>query len=149
MTQGDTDQTGEPSDEPLAQPRGGRPLWPWFVLLGTAVLGLILGNALGSRESSLVPEQIRAATARPTIVIAARATPPLPSPVSLPSVVSSPSVASEEEYVVQAGDSLRSIALRLYGDVELWARLYERNRDVIGPDPNTVRPGMRLRIPRN
>ena len=27
-------------------------------------------------------------------------------------------------------------------------KIYDRNRDVIGPDPDRVRPGMRLMIPR-
>ena len=52
-------------------------------------------------------------------------------------------------YVVKAGDTLSSIAARFYGaGTELfWRRIYEANRDVIGPDPNLVRPGQSLNIP--
>jgi nucleoid-associated protein YgaU len=51
------------------------------------------------------------------------------------------------EYVVQPGDTLRSIARDEYGDPEQWPRVYDANRDVIGSDPDTLRAGTRLRIP--
>jgi beta-lactamase class A len=49
-------------------------------------------------------------------------------------------------YVVQRGDTLGTIARRFYGDAGAWRRIYDANRDVIGPDPDTVRVGMALRI---
>jgi LysM domain len=52
-------------------------------------------------------------------------------------------------YVVKAGDTLSAIASRFYGvGTELFSRrIYEANRDVIGPDPNLIRPGESLTIP--
>ena len=36
-------------------------------------------------------------------------------------------------YEVQAGDTLKSIAQKLYGNAELWYDLYYPNRDRLGP----------------
>jgi len=137
--------------EAAAERRRKWVLWPWLLILAAAGLGLVLGNALGSRETGLFGGSGGTTAARPTIVIAAR---PASSPVAVaagsPSPMGSPVTGRpDEEYVVEVGDSLRSIAQRLYGDDELWSRVYERNRDVIGADPNALRPGMRLRIPRD
>lgn len=48
------------------------------------------------------------------------------------------------DYTVRAGDSLSSIATKL-GIAGGWEALYALNRDVIGPDPDVIYPGMRLR----
>jgi nucleoid-associated protein YgaU len=114
------------------------------VLLAAAVLGGGVGTALGLRNASLAPAQVSDVAGRPTIVISTRATPAAPA-ASPPSASRSP--VPDQEYVVQSGDTLRSIAQQLYGDAELWPRLYEQNRAVVGPDPNTLQPGMRLKIP--
>jgi Tfp pilus assembly protein FimV len=51
-------------------------------------------------------------------------------------------------YTVQSGDSLFSIAQRFYGDGNKWPLIYDCcNRQVIGQDPNLVRPGEVLYIP--
>ncbi len=54
---------------------------------------------------------------------------------------------AEETYVVAAGDSLSKIAKRFYGDANDWRRIYEANKDVIGANPDLIRPGQKLRIP--
>ncbi|GAA2146059.1 LysM peptidoglycan-binding domain-containing protein [Nocardioides koreensis] len=46
--------------------------------------------------------------------------------------------------VVRVGDTLWDLA----GESPAWHRIYELNRDVIGPDPDLIRPGQRLRLPR-
>ena len=53
------------------------------------------------------------------------------------------------EYVVQPGDTLSTIAGKLYGDVApgAWRAIWEANRETIGDDPNRIRPGMRLTLP--
>lgn len=53
-------------------------------------------------------------------------------------------------YRVQRGDTLQSIAGRLWHDTSLWPSIYAiaANRAVIGPDPNTLHPGQVLTIPR-
>ncbi len=50
--------------------------------------------------------------------------------------------------VVGKGESLSMIAGRELGSVEKWKALYEANRDVVGPDPDVVYAGMRLRVPK-
>jgi nucleoid-associated protein YgaU len=42
---------------------------------------------------------------------------------------------------------MRSIAQQVYGDPALWPRIYDANRDVIGPNPDSLQAGTRLRIP--
>ena len=55
-----------------------------------------------------------------------------------------------DKYVVQPGDSLSSIAGKVFGDVgpDSWQRLFEANRDVIGDDPSRIAVGMALAVPR-
>ena len=45
--------------------------------------------------------------------------------------------------VVRPGDTLWALA----GQSPAWHRLYAHNRGVIGPDPDLIRPGQRLRLP--
>src|SRR3989440_7950139 len=51
-------------------------------------------------------------------------------------------------YTVQSGDSLFAIAQHFYGDGNQYHRIYDYcNRQVIGNDPNLIRPGEVLYIP--
>src|SRR5947209_7840316 len=50
-------------------------------------------------------------------------------------------------YTVQPGDALWSIAQQFYGDGSQWNKIYDANKQIIGPDPNNLRPGMVLTIP--
>lgn len=51
-------------------------------------------------------------------------------------------------YTVQPGETLFDIGVRVSGgDTNYWQQLYAINRDIIGPDPNVIQPGMRIRIP--
>ncbi|AFZ33380.1 SCP-like extracellular (plasmid) [Gloeocapsa sp. PCC 7428] len=56
---------------------------------------------------------------------------------------------SDQQYTVQPGDFLSAIAQRFYGDGSEagWRKIYDANRDVIGPDPAKIEPGMVLTIP--
>jgi hypothetical protein len=47
------------------------------------------------------------------------------------------------DYTVQAGDTLSGIAAR-HGVDGGWQRLYQRNQEVIGADPNLIIPGQKL-----
>jgi nucleoid-associated protein YgaU len=49
-------------------------------------------------------------------------------------------------YVVQKGDSLSLIAREFYGDMSLYPKIFEANRDILD-DPDKIKPGQRLRIP--
>jgi hypothetical protein len=51
-----------------------------------------------------------------------------------------------DTYTVQRGDSLSAIAGRIWGDQNLWPRLYEANRDIV-EDPRVIFRGEVLRIP--
>ena len=67
-----------------------------------------------------------------------------------PAVGASPSVvpsATPATYEVAAGDTLKSIAQRFYGDADAWQAIYDANRGAIGPDPDALRAGTRLTIP--
>ncbi len=50
-------------------------------------------------------------------------------------------------YTVKQGDNLSKIAKTFYGSANLWPRIYEANRAVIGKDPNRIYPGWVLTIP--
>lgn len=52
-------------------------------------------------------------------------------------------------YRVRAGDSLSIIASRTMDDGNAWHRIYELNRNVIGPNPERLVEGMELRIPQD
>lgn len=50
---------------------------------------------------------------------------------------------SETTYTVKSGDTLSEIASK-YGTT--WQKLYEKNKSVIGNDPNLIKPGQVLKI---
>jgi LysM repeat protein len=138
--------TAPPEDAP---PRVRR-RWPWLALLLlvlAAMLGMALGVGVVLRGRSFGAQLPADQAARPTFVIAA---PPSPSPSGSPRSSTTPVTATNaEEYtVVEAGDTLRSIAQQVYGDPAQWPRIYDANRETIGPDPDTLSAGTRLRIPR-
>ena len=116
-----------------------------LVVVIAAAGGLSLGSWLGQQEGSLLVagETSSGSGGRPTIVVVAPS--PAASPARSPVAVGSPT--ADREYIVVSGDTLRTIALQLYGDATLWQRVYEANRDTIGNNPDALQPGMRLRIP--
>lgn len=50
-------------------------------------------------------------------------------------------------YTVASGDSLSVISGRFWGDVLLWPILYKANRQTVGPNPNRIAVGIKLRVP--
>ncbi len=50
-----------------------------------------------------------------------------------------------EEYTVKSGDTLSKIGQH-HGVA--WREIYEANKDVIGDDPDKIKPGQKLRIPK-
>jgi nucleoid-associated protein YgaU len=143
------------SDETVAEDAGAAPRrrrWPWvslLLLLLAASLGMALGVGVVLRGRSFGAQLPADQAARPTFVVAA---PPSPSPSGSPRAASTPGTAaattSSDEYTVEAGDTLRSIAQQVYGDPAQWPRIYDANRETIGPDPDTLSAGTRLRLPR-
>lgn len=51
-------------------------------------------------------------------------------------------------HVVQAGDWLSKLAQRYYQSMHKWPVIFEANRDIIGSNPNLIKPGQRLLIPK-
>ncbi len=62
-------------------------------------------------------------------------------------VRSSGGVAAGGFYIVKDGDSLTTIAQHALGSATQWRALYDANRTAIGPDPDRLRLGMKLRLP--
>ena len=58
-----------------------------------------------------------------------------------------PQSDGETVYVVAPGDSLWSIAEKMYGDGRLWTRIAEENEDVVQGTSDLIRVGWRLTIP--
>jgi hypothetical protein len=50
-------------------------------------------------------------------------------------------------YAVVPGDSLRTIAVRMYGDEEAWPSIYVSNQELIGGNPDALVVGQVLHIP--
>lgn len=50
-------------------------------------------------------------------------------------------------YVVKPGDSLSKISKDVYDNAGLYKKIYEANKDVIGPNPDLIKPGQKLTIP--
>lgn len=53
----------------------------------------------------------------------------------------------EREYTVEKGDTLSKIATKEYHNAGDWHKIYAANRSIIGPNPNEIKPGERLKIP--
>jgi nucleoid-associated protein YgaU len=53
--------------------------------------------------------------------------------------------ADGHAYVVRAGDTLSTIAERRHVTGG-WRSLYEHNREVVGADPDMIRPGQQLSL---
>jgi len=53
-----------------------------------------------------------------------------------------------DTYTTVAGDHLWSIAVRAYGDGYAWVKIYEANKDLIGPNPGLLLKGVTLSLPR-
>lgn len=54
------------------------------------------------------------------------------------------------EHTMKADETLSHLALKYYGSAvrEKWMIIYEANKAVIGENPNHVRPGTVLKIPK-
>jgi nucleoid-associated protein YgaU len=131
-----------------AQPSEPRPRWHrWWlwVVPAAGIAGLAFGLAVGALAPGLGTAPERGVSGRPTVVFASRATPP--SIPLAPVATSLPRLDASDEYTVEPGDTLRSIAAQVYGDPDRWPRIYDANRDSIGPNPDALRAGLRLRIP--
>jgi LysM domain len=92
--------------------------------------------------------------ARPAVQPALPAPTRPPADVHLVTAAPASGRAAEEDVVVRRGDTLWSIAARHLAPeasteqiARSWPRWYAVNREVIGPDPDLIRPGQVLRPP--
>ncbi|MCJ7700917.1 MAG: LysM peptidoglycan-binding domain-containing protein [Anaerolineales bacterium] len=53
-----------------------------------------------------------------------------------------------KKHVVVGGDTLSGIAKKYYDDAGKYLKIYESNKDVIGDNPDLIKPGMELVIPK-
>src|SRR5262249_47518014 len=56
-------------------------------------------------------------------------------------------IDTAKEYRVQPGDNLYIIAKKLYGKTDSVQKLYDLNRELIGPNPSVLKRNMVLRLP--
>ena len=128
-----------------SEPRSGWARWWLWLIPAAAIFGLGFGVATGALAPSLGSAPSRGVSARPTVVFASAATPSdtAPSPVA----TAQPPPDHVDEYTVEPGDSLRSIAANVYGDPDRWSQIYDANRESIGEDPDSLRVGLRRRLP--
>jgi nucleoid-associated protein YgaU len=123
-----------------------------------ALVGGGIGLSLGSRQGGPLVSRVEDSPRLEIVVPAPGSAPdlkampspsPAPSPV-FPSAVAGASpqpAAAATQYVVQSGDTLRSIARDQYDDAELWQAIYQANRSTIGPNPDALIAGKTLQIP--
>jgi nucleoid-associated protein YgaU len=123
---------------------------PRIALLFGAMVAVFGLAACGGGGSSAQPTSAPASGGS-TAPVASPARPALASPSASPAAVSaspSPSLApGEQAYEVQPGDTLLSISEQFYGDATQWQTIYNANKDVIGPNPDQLKVGEKLRIP--
>lgn len=73
---------------------------------------------------------------------------PAPEPTPEPPTAPVPEWIAEHKVV--SGDTLSGIALKYYGSAarDHWMAIYEANKETIGNNPNLIRVGQRLNIPK-
>ena len=52
-----------------------------------------------------------------------------------------------ESYTVKEGDTLSKIAEKIYGDAAEYQKIYDANKEAIGPDADNIKVGLELTIP--
>lgn len=53
-----------------------------------------------------------------------------------------------KKHTVVAGDTLSSISKKYYDDIGKYMKIYEANKDLIGDNPDLIKPGQILVIPK-
>jgi nucleoid-associated protein YgaU len=94
-----------------------------------------------ARRKRQQEQQAAAAKAAPAVAAPAAAK-PTATAVSAPAAT-----RPADTYTVKSGDSLSKIAKQHLGDANRWREIYETNREVIGANPDLIKPGQQLRLP--
>ena len=128
--------------------RRGSPV-QWARLLVRPLVAAVF--ALSMLGSNLHPAVAETPTVQAPIAATAWSAPPLdpslqPIAATVPQA-QSPDTSDKTVYVVAPGDSLWSIAEKMYGDGQLWTRIAEANEDVVQGTSDLIRVGWKLTIP--
>ena len=54
----------------------------------------------------------------------------------------------QKTHTVKAGDTLSALATKYYGDAGKYLAIYEANKEIIGDDPDLIKEGQELVIPK-
>lgn len=65
-----------------------------------------------------------------------------------PAKVNTKTASKVTKYSVSANDTLSKIAQKAYGDASQWRKIYDANKKVIGANPNIIKSGQKLVIPK-
>ncbi len=98
-------------------------------------------NQTGSREK---PEVYK-----PPVDTAATSPAGAESAQQMPEESYAPEKKEPQTYVVQKGDTLYQIALKFYGTKKKWRKIFKANRELLKDNPDLIKPGMKLVIPRD
>lgn len=113
-----------------------------------ALLGAACFGGGGQPAQATPPNATTATTSGPSPVASPTGVRP---PGALASPGASPSPArpsgSEQNYTVETGDTLGTIAQKFYDDSTQWRKIYDANRAAIGDNPDAIKVGTQLRIP--
>jgi nucleoid-associated protein YgaU len=124
--------------------------------LGATVNGKIItltGQARTLAIKAQIVEEISQRVEAENVINTIRLIQPEPVVQAVASVPSedptqaTPASSEPELYVVKPGDTLGALAQRFYGKAGLYMRIFEANRDILS-DPNLIKVGQKLRIPR-
>jgi hypothetical protein len=120
---------------------------PWVGGTGLAVTSFNATVNGGGAPPQAAPQPSPTPTPTATVTPTPTAAPTqAPSQQPAPqSSASTPATTDAHTYVVRAGDTLWGIAKREHVKGG-WRSLYQRNRGVVGPDPDLILPGQRLSL---
>lgn len=93
------------------------------------------------RHIEPLPEPI--VTQKPASVIIQESK-PQPEPTTY---ASTERIKTTRFYIVRKRDTLSKISKRYYGSANKWHKIYEANRNVLGKNPDLLKPGTKLVIP--
>jgi nucleoid-associated protein YgaU len=108
------------------------------------IAALLSSACFGGGQQAAQPTAAATAQTAPATPPAPPKPSPSPSPSPSPAALSP---AGGTTYTVDTGDTLATIAEKVYGDPTLWRPIYEANREAIGDNPDNIKIGTQLRIP--
>lgn len=112
---------------------------PGYAATPAAVTGAAVNGAAGLKQRAMALVALANAELRPGVELHLPALPVGPDSIA--------GQTGGNVYVVRSGDTLSAIALRAYGNANLWPTIYNANRAVIGENPNLIFPNQSLNIP--